>query len=223
MRKVRKLRHWKQRFDEKAQFIWRKAITWQGKVVELGEPIPEELAASRTKLRRFWESGVIELAEFEEPDVQTGQAPATPKDMKPADTLLGSDVLDSTLEINGEEISLGEVVTLAFEASGMTLEEWNAQDDADREAKLQEVVEGMEDLGPEIAEEPEEPTEAKDPEQAAEKPSEADTKPVEPETLVTKETDRKWHVKGLEEVFKSKTLAVEAATKLLASDEDFLK
>lgn len=66
---VRKLRHWKQRYDEKAKFVWRRSITWNGVQVTVGDPIPDDLAASRTKLRRFWESSTIELAEFEAKDV----------------------------------------------------------------------------------------------------------------------------------------------------------
>lgn len=73
MRKVRKLRHWKQRFDKNAAFVWRKGLVYQGQRIVLGAPIPKELADSPTKLRRFWESGTIELAEFDAPNVATGQ------------------------------------------------------------------------------------------------------------------------------------------------------
>lgn len=86
MPKVRKLRHWKQRFDKNAKFIWRKAVKWQGKSVELGSEIPEDLKNNRTKLKRFWEAQVIELAEFEEPNVLTGQVPSkAPTKKTPAD------------------------------------------------------------------------------------------------------------------------------------------
>ena len=70
---TRKLRHWKQRYDPNAAFVFRRRVVWNGATHEPGDPIPEELAANRTKLRRFWESGWIELAEFEAPDVATGQ------------------------------------------------------------------------------------------------------------------------------------------------------
>jgi hypothetical protein len=70
-RKVRTLRHWKQRYDKNAKFIWRKPLTWAGKKVTVGDPIPEDFQPA--KLRRFWESGVIELAEFKEPkNILTG-------------------------------------------------------------------------------------------------------------------------------------------------------
>ncbi len=70
---VRRLRHWKQRFNRNAEFIWRRPTTFAGERCEAGTPIPEALAKSPTKLRRFWESHRIELAEFEAPNVVTGQ------------------------------------------------------------------------------------------------------------------------------------------------------
>ena len=74
MRKsLRKLRHWKQRYNPHAAFIWRRRVNWQGKPCTPGEVIPDELAANKAKLRRFWESQWIELAQFDAPDVQTGQ------------------------------------------------------------------------------------------------------------------------------------------------------
>lgn len=72
-KKVRILRHWKQRFDKNAKFIWRKPLMWAGKKAVVGTPIPKSLSGSPTKLRRFWESGTIELAQFEEPkNIATG-------------------------------------------------------------------------------------------------------------------------------------------------------
>jgi len=68
-------RHWKQRFDPTAQFVWNKAMLWAGENVKVGDPIPDELKANDNRLRRFWESGAIQLAGFEAPDVTTGQAP----------------------------------------------------------------------------------------------------------------------------------------------------
>ena len=245
-KKVRTLRHWKQRFDKNAEFIWRRPITWQGKTVKAGDPTPQDLQDNKTKLRRFWEARVIELAEFEEPNVLTGQKqepatfdymaewPGTPEnvevqalamqqaghdqeawdalsDMERANlmqialgdmqTLLGSDVLASELDIHGEMIPLGEVVELAYMESGISVPEWNALEDEDREARLQSVVDMMLDLGDD--DEVEEP----------EVPSIADKEPAD---LVTKETDRKWHVEGVEEVFKSKTLATAKAAEMIA-------
>lgn len=71
---VRKLRHWKQRYDENADFVCRRPLFWKGKRYERGDPIPKDLKEMRGKLRRFWESGAIELAEFEAPDVLLGRA-----------------------------------------------------------------------------------------------------------------------------------------------------
>lgn len=72
-RKVRSLRHWKQRFHRDAEFIWRRPVTYGGESCRPGDPIPDILMANKAKLRRFWESGTIELAQFEEPNVLTGQ------------------------------------------------------------------------------------------------------------------------------------------------------
>lgn len=69
---IRKLRHWKQQFDKNAAFIWRRRMLYRGTITVPGTPIPEFLANNRTKLRRFWESQVIELAEFDAPNVATG-------------------------------------------------------------------------------------------------------------------------------------------------------
>ena len=74
MRKpIRKLRHWKQRYNPNAPFIWRRRVLWGGKLTTPGDLIPDDLAANKAKFRRFWESQWIELAEFEAPNVQTGQ------------------------------------------------------------------------------------------------------------------------------------------------------
>jgi hypothetical protein len=70
---IRKLRHWKQHFDINAAFICRKVMVWEDETYQPGDIIPEGLLADKGKLRRFWEAQWIELAEFEEPDVATGQ------------------------------------------------------------------------------------------------------------------------------------------------------
>lgn len=72
-RKVRILRHWKQRFHKDAEFIWRRSVVYAGEKYGPGDSIPDALAGNKTKLRRFWESGTIELAQFEDPNVLTGQ------------------------------------------------------------------------------------------------------------------------------------------------------
>lgn len=73
---VRKLRHWKQRFDPNAAFIWRRRAVWDSQDYGVGEPIPESLASNRRKLRTMWEAKKIELAEFDAPVVANWQAGA---------------------------------------------------------------------------------------------------------------------------------------------------
>lgn len=72
--RVRRLRHWKQRFNRDAKFVWRVRTVYAGREYWPGDTIPKDLEDRPTKLRRFWESRRIELAEFEAPDVATGQA-----------------------------------------------------------------------------------------------------------------------------------------------------
>lgn len=76
-KRIRALRHWKQRFDPKARFVWRKDTDWGEQHFGAGTVIPDEIIEEmgRAKLRRFWESHFIELAEFDEPDVMTGIVP----------------------------------------------------------------------------------------------------------------------------------------------------
>lgn len=76
---IRKLRHWKQRFDPNAAFICRRPMEWAEKQYDVGDEIPEGLRENRTKLRLFWEAHRIELAEFEMPDVTTGQVLEQPE------------------------------------------------------------------------------------------------------------------------------------------------
>ncbi len=73
MRRVRRLRHWKQRWDKNARFVWRTPVIFAGVRYAPGDGIPDALDGDKTKLRRFWESRKIELAEFEAPNVATGQ------------------------------------------------------------------------------------------------------------------------------------------------------
>lgn len=85
---VRRLRHWKQRFNQNAEFVWRKQMTFGGETVKPGQPIPQELKDNPVKLRRFWESRAIELAEFDEPNVATGVA-AEPVEVEEVEGLPG--------------------------------------------------------------------------------------------------------------------------------------
>lgn len=194
-KKVRTLRHWKQRFDKNAEFIWRRPITWQGKLVTAGDPIPKDLQENKTKLRRFWEARVIELAQFEEPDVLTGQKP----EPTPEPTFDYAAEWPDTPE--NEEIR-----GLAMEEAGLDQEAWDALSDLERADLMQSTM--GETLEPDEEDEDDETEETVD-----ETPSIADKEPAD---LVTKETDRKWHVQGVEEVFKSKTLATAKAAEMIA-------
>lgn len=64
------------------------------------------------------------------------------KKTKPDETLIGSSVLPSDVEIaEGVTVPLGDVVTGAFEASEFTVEEWNGLAADIREAKLTAHIE----------------------------------------------------------------------------------
>ena len=93
MQVVRKLRHWKQRYDPHASFICRRRLQWGGLKYEPGDPTPDGLAANKGKLRRFWEAGWIELAEFKAPNVVTGLPMETPVEdpERPVEVLDGAE------------------------------------------------------------------------------------------------------------------------------------
>ena len=66
MARIRKLRHYKQRFKyPDAEFIFRRSMLYGGVMYQAGDRIPALLQAKPAKLRRFWEARRIELAEFE--------------------------------------------------------------------------------------------------------------------------------------------------------------
>lgn len=67
---------------------------------------------------------------------ESGKAGAAPQE-----TLLGSNVLPANIELaEGVSVQLGEVVRQAFEHSGLSIADWNALEDGDREAELAAVV-----------------------------------------------------------------------------------
>ena len=53
-----RLRHWRQRFNPNAAFVWRRSRRFGGGNTVPGEVVPPMKAH---KLRNFWEAGVIEL------------------------------------------------------------------------------------------------------------------------------------------------------------------
>lgn len=67
---TRRLRHWKQQFDENAAFVWRRPLKWKGKTMKVGDKLSKRLIKEmgRAKLRRFWESHAIELCDFSAPE-----------------------------------------------------------------------------------------------------------------------------------------------------------
>jgi hypothetical protein len=80
---MRNVRHWKQRFDPNAEFVWRKGVVYDNERVVYGQPISPKLKADKARLRRFWDARVIELAEFIEPNVLTGQKSGQKEESKP--------------------------------------------------------------------------------------------------------------------------------------------
>lgn len=57
------------------------------------------------------------------------------------ETLLGSNVLPANIELaDGVSVQLREVVRQAYEHSGLSIADWNALEDGDREAELAAVV-----------------------------------------------------------------------------------
>lgn len=68
---------------------------------------------------------------------------------KPQTALLGSNTHDSTYEIGGETVPLGDLVAAAYEKSGLSVEDWNSQDgetlDSLIEAELQERLAAVEE------------------------------------------------------------------------------
>ena len=97
-RAIARHRHWKQRFNPNANFIWRRSATIDGKVMKAGMPVPKVVTENRRKLLRFWGAKWIELADFEAPNVATGQveppaqgqAQMSPLEENPAADQLGS-------------------------------------------------------------------------------------------------------------------------------------
>ena len=88
VRPVRTLRHWRQRFTPEGPFRFRRPTTIEGRAFGIGEPVPPGLL-SATKLRRWWRSERIELVDFEERDISTGQPVARAASCEPALETLG--------------------------------------------------------------------------------------------------------------------------------------
>jgi hypothetical protein len=73
----------------------------------------------------------------------------------PVSTLMGSSVHDKSYTIGGLTYSLSEVVDKAFDASGLSEDDWNALEDEDRHARIDIMLDYLAELGesePESAE-----------------------------------------------------------------------
>ena len=65
--------------------------------------------------------------------------------VEPQVGLYGSDVHPATFEIGGKTYQLGDVVRLAFENSGRTVEEWNDMEPEDRAAAIDVELDKLEE------------------------------------------------------------------------------
>ncbi|WP_313642145.1 hypothetical protein [Stenotrophomonas sp.] len=74
-------------------------------------------------------------------EILTAEGTSTSTKAPAKDVLVGSSVLPSNIELaEGVTVQLGEVVRRTHEASGLSVADWNALDDGDREARLAATV-----------------------------------------------------------------------------------
>lgn len=74
-------------------------------------------------------------------EILTAEGGSTSTKAPAKDVLVGSSVLPSIIELaEGVTVQLGEVVRRTHEASGLSVADWNALDDGDREARLAATV-----------------------------------------------------------------------------------
>lgn len=67
----------------------------------------------------------------------------TPEGMKDEGGLIGSSNFPAVIDINGMPVQLGEVVRIAFEASGMTANKWNKASEEKRDKIILSAVEAL--------------------------------------------------------------------------------
>ncbi|WP_312738874.1 hypothetical protein [Stenotrophomonas sp.] len=106
-----------------------------GTILPPGEatPIANWDALKGNAVVQGWLKGKILTAEGGSTSTST-KAPAK-------DILVGSNVLPANIELaEGVSVQLGEVVRRTHEASGLSVSDWNALDDGDREARLAATV-----------------------------------------------------------------------------------
>lgn len=70
-----------------------------------------------------------------------------PEGTKPVGALAGSDELPPQFDINGKTVTQLEAVQIAFEASGMTSDEWNELDKSERTAKIEIALDELAEAG----------------------------------------------------------------------------
>ncbi len=74
-------------------------------------------------------------------EILTAEGGSTSTKAAAKDVLVGSNVLPSNIELaEGVTVQLGEVVRRTHEASGLSVADWNALGDGDREARLAATV-----------------------------------------------------------------------------------
>ena len=93
---LRRRRHWKERFDPAAPFLFTRSTRFDGKKHLIGDPVPPE--SSVRSLKKMWRAGRIVRADFEPPNVVTGKPQEEPsqhdrivaaiRDLNPAKTSL---------------------------------------------------------------------------------------------------------------------------------------
>lgn len=117
------------------------AFVVSGEIAKIGDRVEVTEAEARSLLHRGKAVLVTgsDLPAQEAAPVVQPPAPAIP-------CLLGSSILPSVLNIGGQDVQLGAVVGAAQEASGLTVEEWNALDQEDREDLLDDQVNVMQAL-----------------------------------------------------------------------------
>lgn len=66
MAEVRRVRHWRQRFNPDSEFVWARPVVFQGKKRKVGSKVTKS-QIDRNKLRRLWFSRFIEEAKWQAP------------------------------------------------------------------------------------------------------------------------------------------------------------
>ncbi len=79
----------------------------------------------------------VKDGEVDEPEVKDEP------NLKGDPTLLGADGFPSLIEVRGKNIPLGDAIAVAFKAAGITHDEWNDLEDADRSAAISSAIETM--------------------------------------------------------------------------------